>query len=91
VVEAIIGAAYITNGDDGARQAAKALHIPIPSIDRWTDLAERALTPPRSFQNTLWSGTIEAVEAIAGIKVERPHFLVQALVSENSDRNIFLA
>jgi endoribonuclease Dicer len=81
VVEAIIGAAYITDGDKGAFKAIEALNIPIPGIETWAINARRLLEPSRGYQPLLRPETISAVEAIMGVHIKRPHFLEQALVS----------
>jgi endoribonuclease Dicer len=80
VAEAIIGAAYISSGREGALKATKALQIPIPNIDRWSDFSRKVLAPPPAVTAKLRPGSIEAVEKIIGHKFNRPHLLAQALV-----------
>jgi endoribonuclease Dicer len=58
----------------------KALNIPIPNIDRWSDFGRKVLAPPPNITAKLRPGSIEAVEAIIGHKFNRPHLLAQALV-----------
>ncbi|KAI0269161.1 hypothetical protein BC834DRAFT_820033 [Gloeopeniophorella convolvens] len=79
VVEAIIGAAYITGGSETALNVSKALHIGVPSIDQWSDFARKALAPPPDVTARLRPGTVEAIEEIVGRKFNRPHMLAQAL------------
>ncbi|KAH9999338.1 hypothetical protein BJV77DRAFT_1058384 [Russula vinacea] len=66
VVEAIIGAAYVTGGSETALNASKALRI-------------AALAPPPDVTTRLRPGTVEAIEDIMGHKFHRPHILAQAL------------
>jgi endoribonuclease Dicer len=80
VVEAIIGAAYVTGGSETALNASKALRIAVPSVDRWSDFARKALAPPPDVTTRLRPGTVEAIEEIMGHKFHRPHILAQALV-----------
>jgi len=83
VVEAIIGAAYISGGSESALKASKALRISVSSIDQWSDFARKALAPPPDVTTRLQPGTVEAIEAIMGHKFRRPHILAQALVRQN--------
>jgi endoribonuclease Dicer len=80
VVEAIIGAAYITGGSETALNASKALRITVPSVDQWSDFARKALAPPPDVTTRLRPGTVEGIENIVGHKLNRPHILAQALV-----------
>ena len=81
VTEAIIGAAYLSGGQDSALQAAKALQVPIPLIHHWQDFRRMALAVPSTCGRPLRQGTTEAVEAIIGHRFRLPHLLVQALVN----------
>ena len=80
VVEAIIGAAYVTGGSETALNTSKALRIAVPSVDQWSDFARKALAPPPDVTTRLRPGTMEAIEEIMGHKFHRPHILAQALV-----------
>ncbi|PPQ92348.1 LOW QUALITY PROTEIN: hypothetical protein CVT25_008698 [Psilocybe cyanescens] len=79
VAEAIIGAAYISGGREGALQATKALTIPLSNIDRWSDFGRKVLTPPPNIIAKLRPGSIAAIEKIIGHKFNRPHLLAQAM------------
>ncbi|KAH7922454.1 hypothetical protein BV22DRAFT_656663 [Leucogyrophana mollusca] len=79
VVEAIIGAAYLSGGREGALKATKALHVPIPYIEQWDDFRRKALAPPSNVTAKLRESTIKAVEAIIGHRFNHPHLLAQAL------------
>jgi endoribonuclease Dicer len=83
VVEAIIGAAYVTGGSETALNTSKALRIAVPSVDQWSDFARKALAPPPDVTTRLRPGTVEAIEEIMGHKFHRPHILAQALVRGN--------
>lgn len=81
VTEAIIGAAYMSGGQDSALQAAKALQVPIPLIQQWQDFRRKAAAIPSTPSRPLRHGTTEAVEAIIGHHFRHPHLLAQALVN----------
>ncbi|TDL29625.1 ribonuclease III [Rickenella mellea] len=79
VAEAIIGAAYVSGGREGALRVTKAINIPVPHIDRWSDFGHKALAPPPEVTAKLKDGSVQAVEAIIGHNFQRPHLLAQAL------------
>ncbi|KAF9226467.1 hypothetical protein BS17DRAFT_775670 [Gyrodon lividus] len=79
VAEAIIGAAYLSGGQDNALQAAKALQVPIPLTQQWHDFRRKALVPPSIVTRPLRQGTTDAVETIIGYRFRHPHLLAQAL------------
>lgn len=81
VAEAVIGAAFITGGREVALKVTKALKIPVPHMNRWSDFGRKALAPSAEVTAKLRDGSVEAVEAIIGHKIKRPHLLAQALVS----------
>lgn len=81
VTEAIIGAAYMSGGQDNALQAAKALQVPIPLIHQWQDFRRKIFAIPSTPGRPLRQGTTEAVEAIIGHRFRLPHLLAQALVN----------
>ncbi|KAL0949733.1 hypothetical protein HGRIS_009773 [Hohenbuehelia grisea] len=87
VSEAIIGAAYISGGRETALKAAKALNIPTPNVDRWSDFGRKVLAPHPNYTAKLASGAIEAVETIIGHKFHRPHLLAQALTHASSQEH----
>jgi endoribonuclease Dicer len=80
VAEAIIGAAYISGGRETALKVTKALNIPVPNIDCWSDFSRKVLAPPPNVTAKVRPGSIAAVEAIIGHKFNHPHLLAQALV-----------
>nr|GAT54023.1 predicted protein [Mycena chlorophos] len=77
--EAILGAAYLTGGRDTALAAAKALNLPFPLIDRWSDLRRNLLVPPAKITAQLKPGAVEAVEKMVGRKITHRHLVAQAL------------
>lgn len=81
MAEAIIGAAYITAGRELALRVTKAMNIPVPHIDRWTDFARKTLAPPPDVSAQLKAGTVEHLEKTIRHPFKRPHLLAQALVS----------
>lgn len=83
VAEAIIGAAFISGGRETALKVTKALNIPVPNVNRWSDFNRKVLTPPPSVTAKLRPGSIQAVETIIGHKFRRPHLLAQALVCDS--------
>ncbi|KIO12868.1 hypothetical protein M404DRAFT_124868 [Pisolithus tinctorius Marx 270] len=85
VVEAIIGAAYLSGGQEAALQAAKAMQVPIPNIEQWDDFRRKASPPPSNPTALLRAGSVEAVEAITGRKFSDVRVLGWALVHPSID------
>ncbi|KAG9317557.1 hypothetical protein JVU11DRAFT_1764 [Chiua virens] len=79
VTEAIIGAAYMSGGQQNALQAAKALQVPIPLIEQWEDFRRKAVAIHSTPSRPLRQGTTLAVEAIVGHHFHLPDLLAQAL------------
>ncbi|KAJ3869715.1 hypothetical protein EV359DRAFT_69777 [Lentinula novae-zelandiae] len=79
VVEAIMGAALLSGGTDVALKAAKALNLPLPGIEEWSDFGQRVEKVFEPVLVQIPSSTVKAVEAVIGCQFERPQFLVQAL------------
>lgn len=67
-------------GREVALKVTKALNIPVPHIDRWTDFARKTLAPPPEAFAPLKPGTVEHIEKALGHSFKRPHLLAQALV-----------
>lgn len=63
-----------------ALRVTKAINIPVPHIDRWTDFARKTLAPPPDVSAELKAGTVEHIEKTIGRPFKRPHLLAQALV-----------
>ena len=81
VVEAIIGAAYLSGGSELALQVTKALKVPLVNIDQWSDLGWKVLAVPAEEPFPLNSRSQVAIEAIIDHKFSKPQFLWQALAS----------
>ncbi|KAJ7744529.1 hypothetical protein DFH07DRAFT_925095 [Mycena maculata] len=79
VAEAILGAAYLSGGSDTALMAAKAMDIPFPDVEKWSDFGRKLLIPPPIISAKLKAGALKAVEAIVNHKFKHPHLLAQAL------------
>ncbi|EIW82390.1 ribonuclease III [Coniophora puteana RWD-64-598 SS2] len=79
VVEAIIGAAYLSGGCDVALRVMKALTIPLNSVEQWSDFGRKVLTPPPRVSAALPPRSLEFVEKLVRRKVKYPHLLAQAL------------
>jgi endoribonuclease Dicer len=82
VAEAILGAAYLSGGDEVARSVLKTLKLPLPHLDRWKDMTHRLCTVTNASTSIrLRPGTIAAIEEILDYRFKHPHLLAQALVS----------
>ncbi|KIK65355.1 hypothetical protein GYMLUDRAFT_56087 [Collybiopsis luxurians FD-317 M1] len=81
VAEAIIGAAFLSGGADVALQVVKALNIPLPGVESWSDFGRgrKIGTPSVTLEARISPSTVAAVEAIIGYHFQRPHLLIQAL------------
>ncbi|KAJ7937137.1 ribonuclease III [Mycena leptocephala] len=69
VAEAILGAAYLSGGSDTALMAAKAMNIPFPNVEKWSDFGRKLLIPPPTISAKLKPGALQ----------EHPYILAQAL------------
>ncbi|KAI6034220.1 hypothetical protein BKA83DRAFT_87233 [Pisolithus microcarpus] len=87
VVEAIIGAAYLSGGQETALQAVKSMQVPIPNVEQWDDFRRKACPPPPDPTALLRAGSVEAVEAITGRQNSNPHILGWALIHPSIDGN----
>ncbi|KAJ6538596.1 hypothetical protein B0H10DRAFT_2140601 [Mycena sp. CBHHK59/15] len=79
VAEAILGAAYLSGGSDVSLKAAKAMNLPFPNVEQWSDFGRKLLIPPPTITAKLKPGALEAVETIVKHKFKHPHLLAQAL------------
>ncbi|KXN83705.1 Dicer-like protein 1 [Leucoagaricus sp. SymC.cos] len=79
VVEAIMGAAYISGGRDAALKAAKFLTIPFTEIEEWSDL-DRSDCVPLNTGHRLDASAIIAIESIIGHAFMKQHLLSLAMV-----------
>ncbi|KAL1739966.1 hypothetical protein HDZ31DRAFT_48445, partial [Schizophyllum fasciatum] len=90
VVEAILGAAHLSAGRDGALQVAKALGLPVAkNADIWDDFKTQVSLPvSSSVLGMLRQGTVQSVESLIGQKLKKPEFLVLALMHANASSPI---
>ncbi|KAJ7228751.1 hypothetical protein GGX14DRAFT_346266 [Mycena pura] len=79
VAEAILGAAYMSGGNETALMAAKAMNLPFHNIAKWSDFRRKLLIPPPKITAKLKPGALESVETMINCKVKHPHLLAQAL------------
>ena len=80
VVEAIIGAAYISGGTEIAFRATKALGVPLPVAERWSDLRYLMTVPPEHSDIPIGRETTSAIEQITGKRFKIAGLLAHALV-----------
>ncbi|KAI0079680.1 ribonuclease III [Panus rudis PR-1116 ss-1] len=78
VVEAIIGAAYISTDKEGALRAAKTLGVALPQVEAWSDFKALSTTTAGSSHH-LSTEQLHAVEHIVGFKFKRSELLAEAL------------
>ncbi|KZT74443.1 ribonuclease III [Daedalea quercina L-15889] len=79
VVEAIIGAAFLSGGQNVALKAMKTLNIAIPSVEQWSDFARingRLPPPARNFVPLV---DVKALEAIVRCEIKNRDIFAQAL------------
>ncbi|KAF9452469.1 ribonuclease III [Macrolepiota fuliginosa MF-IS2] len=79
VVEAIMGAAYISDGRDAALRAAKALMIPFFEVEEWSDFDRKVRMPYPNASDSLEPSVIRSIEDIICHTFRRPHLLALAL------------
>ncbi|ORY95656.1 dicer-2 protein [Syncephalastrum racemosum] len=84
IVEASMGAAYISSGLEGGLQCAIAMQIPFDEVRTWNDFilaheANRTKIPPRAESSALRSLSMKRVEEITGYQFQKPLLVVEAL------------
>ncbi|KAI6110462.1 hypothetical protein EV401DRAFT_1869432 [Pisolithus croceorrhizus] len=87
VVEAIIGAAYLSGGQETALKVVKSMQVPIPNVEQWDDFRRKAPPPPSDPTALLRAGSVEAVETITGRQNINPRILGWALIHPSIDGN----
>jgi endoribonuclease Dicer len=60
--------------------AAKAMNIPFPNVEKWSDFGRKLLIPPPTISAKLKPGALQEVETIIKHKFKHPYILAQALV-----------
>ena len=81
VVEAIIGAAFVSGGQHVALQAMKTLNIAIPAVEQWSDFARIMGKAPAPARNFVPLVDVKALEAIVRYEIKNRDIFAQALVS----------
>ncbi|KAE9410383.1 hypothetical protein BT96DRAFT_961824 [Gymnopus androsaceus JB14] len=79
VAEAIMGAALLSGGTDAALKVTKALKVPLPEIEEWSDFSRKAHAPLAPVSSQIKGSTIKAVEAIIGSHFKQPELLIHVL------------
>lgn len=84
IVEASLGAAYLSSGLEGGLHCAIAMQIPFDEIKTWSDfwpayLESRDKIPPRAEVKALRSLSVSRVQEIAGYVFNTPLLIVEAL------------
>ena len=81
VVEAILGAAYLSVGFPGVYIATQSLAIPVLEYDAASEVGKKMLPePPAGISPPLKPGTVQTLEGIIGHKFKRRYYLEQVLV-----------
>ncbi|KAF8640108.1 hypothetical protein AX17_001344 [Amanita inopinata Kibby_2008] len=91
VAEAVVGAAYLSGGNETAFTIAKSLCFSSPTVDSWSDLQTKVvistdLVPVISMAET---NVIRFVEERIGYKFNQPCLLIQALVPDSAQNARF--
>lgn len=93
VVEAIIGAAYLSVGFPGVYIATQSLAIPVLEYDATSEIGRKMLPePPAEVSHWLKPGTIQTLEGIIGHKFKKGYYLTHVLVRRSTsvpDTSIF--
>lgn len=84
IVEASLGAAYLSSGLEGGLHTAIKMQIPFDEIQTWSDFnptfeESRRKVPPRAETTALRSLNIPKLEEVVGRKFNKPLLLVEAL------------
>ncbi|KAI8136903.1 hypothetical protein BJV82DRAFT_718564 [Fennellomyces sp. T-0311] len=84
IVEASLGASYLSSGLEGGLHCAIQMQIPFDEIKKWSDfqpayIISRDKVPARAEVKALRSVSVPRVEEIAGYKFKTPLLIVEAL------------
>lgn len=85
VVEAIIGAAFLTGGQDVALSTVKALGLQLPRVQQWLDFQQETDHVPKGLIEVPQT-SLAVVEAKLGCHFSSTQVLSQALVCLRHDR-----
>ncbi|KAJ7591157.1 hypothetical protein C8J56DRAFT_1003709 [Mycena floridula] len=79
VVESVIGAAFVTGGQERALSVTKSLNISLPNVAQFSDFGIKSATFAHKIAAELEPGSLAAVEDIIGYRFRRPQILAEAL------------
>ncbi|KAH8106181.1 hypothetical protein BXZ70DRAFT_1004461 [Cristinia sonorae] len=78
VVEALVAVAYLSGGNDAALRAAKALSVPLPDVNIWSDFRSLRVAADDCFKSIIPASSLRAVEKLIGKPFTQPGILAQA-------------
>jgi len=82
IVEAILGAAYLSVGFPGVYITTQSFAIPVLEYDATSEIGKKMLPePPAEVSHLLKPNTVQTLEGIIGHKFRRKYYLAQVLVS----------
>lgn len=84
VVESVIGAAYLSGGDEMGLMACKAIRLPIPNVSRWSDFARKVTIPSPNEAYPIKQEHVDEIERTIGFKFSRPELLQLALTHKSA-------
>jgi endoribonuclease Dicer len=80
VLEAVLGAAFLSGRDKTAKRAIRALKLPFPHLDRLEDLKQRASSVFTAATQSLPPGALKAIDKIFQVQFDHPGLVARALV-----------
>jgi endoribonuclease Dicer len=85
VVEAILGAAYLSVGFPGVYIATQSFAIPVLEYDATSEIGKKMLPePPAEVSPLLEPNTLQALEGLIGHKFKRTYYLAHVLVRRSA-------
>ncbi|KAG8990004.1 hypothetical protein FRB90_001977, partial [Tulasnella sp. 427] len=84
VVESVIGAAYLTGGDELGLMVCKTIGLPIPNISRWSDFTRKVVITSPGATYPIKQEHAEEIERIIGFKFSKPKLLQLALTHKTA-------
>lgn len=85
VVEAILGAAYLSVGFPGVYIATQSFAIPVLEYDVTSEMGKKMLPePPAGVSPLLKPSIVQAIEGIIGHQFKRRYYLEQVLVRRSA-------
>jgi endoribonuclease Dicer len=85
VLEAIVAAAFLSNGREAGLTTSKALDLPLPNIYQWSDMNMELVCP---LLQHIPPASVEAIESLTNFKFNHPGWLSQAMthISMHNDK-----